>query len=164
MGLDGKTAVVTGGGRGIGLAYCERLAADGANVVAVDLNDPSDSVAGLPGAGERLGLVCDVSQAEQIEAVGKAVIERFGRCDILVNNAGMFPMSTLETVTVELWRRVHATNVESVLVFAPTFVPGMAEVGWGRIVNTGSGITLHPQTRDIAYMTSKGSVHALTRA
>jgi NAD(P)-dependent dehydrogenase (short-subunit alcohol dehydrogenase family) len=164
MGLDGKTAVVTGGGRGIGYAYCQRLAADGANVVVVDLDDPTESLAALPGPGEKVGMVCDVSQPEQIETVAAAVIERFGRCDIFVNNAAMLPMTTLETVTVELWRRVQATNVEPILVFAQLFVPGMAAAGWGRIITTGSGVTLHPQTRDIAYMTSKGTVHALTRA
>jgi NAD(P)-dependent dehydrogenase (short-subunit alcohol dehydrogenase family) len=164
MGLDGKTAVVTGGGRGIGHAYCKRLAADGANVVVIDINDPSDTLAGLSGTGEKVAMACDVTQPDQIETVGRTVIERFGRCDILVNNAGAFPMTNLGTITLELWRRVQATNVESILLFAQTFVPGMAAAGWGRIVNTGSGITLHPQTQDIAYMTSKGSVHALTRA
>lgn len=163
MALDGKTALVTGAARGIGRAYCQRLAADGANVIAVDVNDPAESLAELTGRGEKLGLVCDVSQPEQIGAVQRAVIERFGRCDILVNNAAIFPSTDLEDVTVALWRRVQATNVESVLLFAQAFAPGMRAARWGRIVNTGSGNTLL-QVRDLAYMTSKGSVHALTRA
>ncbi len=163
MTLDGKTALVTGGGRGIGLAYCQRLAADGAHVVAVDLDDPTNSVVGLSGSGEKLGLVCDVSQPDQIDAVAGEVIERFGRCDILVNNAAIFPSTDLDTVTIDLWRRVQVTNVEAVLLFAQAFAPGMKAAGWGRIVNTGSVNTLLQQ-RDLAYMTSKGSVHALTRA
>ncbi len=163
MALNEKTAVVTGAARGIGQAYCQRLAADGANVVAVDIDDPASSLKELPGDGEKLGLVCDVSQPAQISAVAATVIERFGRCDILVNNAGIFPAADLGSVTVELWHRVQAVNVEAVLLFAQAFAPGMQAAGWGRIVNTGSANTLL-QGRDLAYMTSKGSVHALTRA
>ncbi len=163
MTLEGKTALVTGGQRGIGHAYCERLAADGANIVAVDINDPTASLADLAAGGTTLGLVCDVSDPEQIEAVKKTVLEQFGSVDILVNNAGTFPVTDLDHVTVELWRRVQAVNVESVLLFSQAFAPGMRDAGWGRIINTGSANTLL-QGRDLAYMTSKGSVHALTRA
>lgn len=163
MALNGKTALVTGAARGIGLAYCQRLAADGANVVAVDINDPAGSVKELPGSGEKLGLVCDISQPGQIGGVAGTVLERFGRCDILVNNAGIFPATDLASVTIELWRQVQAVNVEAALLFAQAFAPGMKAAGWGRIVNTGSANTLL-QGRDLAYMTSKGSVHALTRA
>jgi len=163
MTLVGKTALVTGAARGIGLAYAQRLAADGANVIAVDRDDPSDILVQLPGPGEKLGLVCDVGDHKQIAAVKESVIARFGRCDILVNNAAIFPATDLENVSVEVWRQVQATNVEAVLLFAQAFAPGMKNAGWGRIVNTGSANTLL-QGRDLAYMTSKGGVHALTRA
>lgn len=163
MPLTGKTAVVTGAGRGIGQAYCERLAADGANVVAVDIEDPTQSLVDLPGSGERHGIACDISDADQLADAVKTVIERFGRCDILVNNAGTFPVVDLASVTIEIWRHVQAVNVEPALLFAQAFAPGMEEAGWGRIVNTGSANTLL-QNKDLAYMTSKGSVHALTRA
>ncbi|WP_225102208.1 SDR family NAD(P)-dependent oxidoreductase [Streptomyces sp. CoH27] len=163
MGLDGKTAVVTGAARGIGYAYCRRLAADGAHVVAVDINDPADAVAELTGGGDKLGLVCDISEPSQVDAVAGTVLDRYGRCDILVNNAGIFPFTDLDQVTIELWRKVQAVNVEAILLFAQAFAPGMRAAGWGRIVNTGSGITM-TQNRDLAYLTSKGTVHALTRA
>lgn len=163
MALDGKTAVVTGAARGIGYAYCQRLAADGAHVVAVDIDDPADAVSELTGGGDKLGLVCDISEPSQVDAVTGTVLDRYGRCDILVNNAGIFPFTDLEHMSIELWRKVQAVNVESILLFARAFVPGMRTAGWGRIVNTGSGITL-TQNRDLAYMTSKGTVHVLTRA
>lgn len=164
MTLEGKTAVVTGAARGIGRAYCRRLAAEGANVVAVDINDPTNGLAELTGTGKKVGLACDISQPEQIGVVVRTVSEQFGRCDILVNNAAIFPYTNLDTVTIEVWRKIQATNVEAVLLFAKGFAPGMKDAGWGRIVNTGSSLTL-TQTHDlIAYLTSKGSVHALTRA
>ena len=107
MRLQGKTAVVTGGGRGIGRAYCEQLAADGANViVVVDINDAADILPELPGDGKKVAMICDVSKPEQVRALGAKVIEQFGSGDIYVNNAATLPTSTLETVTLDLWRRV----------------------------------------------------------
>ena len=92
------------------------------------------------------------------------MLRRFSRCDIFVNNAAFMPMTNLETVTSETWRRVQAVNVEPIIHFAKAFVSGMAAAGWGRIVTTGSAVTLHPQTRDLAYIASKGSVHGVTKA
>lgn len=164
MKLIGKTAVITGGGRGIGRAYCERLAAEGANVVVVDIEDPSPLLATLGGSGVKVARTCDVSNSLQVTAVAHDVLQRFGRCDIFVNNAAIYPITELTTVTIELWRRVQAVNVEPLLLFAQAFVPAMAKAGWGRIVSTGSSITLSQQPKDLAYITSKGSIHALTRA
>jgi NAD(P)-dependent dehydrogenase (short-subunit alcohol dehydrogenase family) len=164
MSLEGKTAVVTGAARGIGRAYCRRLAAEGANVVAVDVVDATESLGDLRGAGEKAELRCDVTRPEEVAAVRDAVTERFGRCDILVNNAAIFLRAGLDAVTLEDWRRVQATNVESVLLFSKAFAPGMRTAGWGRIVNTGSTITASQVADQIAYMTSKGAVHVLTRA
>jgi len=161
--LGGKTAVVTGAARGIGFAYCQRLAADGANVVALDIDDPAERVKELPGPGEKLGLTCDLSRPGPIAAAVATVIERFGRCDILVNNAAIFPATDLGGITIDRWRQVQAVNVEAALLLAQAFAPGMKAAGWGRIVSTGSGNTLL-QVRDLAYLTSKGTVHALTRA
>lgn len=166
MGLTGKTAVVTGGARGIGRAYCERLAADGANVVIIDRDNDSEIdnlCKSLSGAGETIAIAADVSEPDQIAGACKAVIERFGHCDIFVNNAAWMPVFDLKSITSEAWRKVQATNVEPIVLFAQAFVPGMLKAGWGRIVTTGSGITLS-QIPDLAYMSSKGSVHAVTRA
>lgn len=166
MNLSGKTAVITGGARGIGLAYSERLARDGANVVVIDkdhVGEQTDRLRRLPGAGEKMAITADVSEPDQIAEASKAVIERFGRCDIFVNNAAWMPVFDLKSITSEEWRKVQATNVEPIVFFAKSFVPGMLKAGWGRIVTAGSGITL-TQIPDLAYMTSKGSVHAVTRA
>jgi NAD(P)-dependent dehydrogenase (short-subunit alcohol dehydrogenase family) len=164
MKLNGKTAVVTGGERGIGRAYCERLAKDGANVVVVDIDDASKLVAELEGSGEKTSMVCDVSKPEQIAKVAERVLDQFGRCDIFVNNAAVFPVTDLKTITLDVWRRVQSVNVEPLLLFAQAFVPAMTEAHWGRIVSTGSSVTLSQQQHDLAYVTSKGSIHALVRA
>ena len=164
MKLSGKTAVITGGGRGIGKAYCERLAADGANVVVVDIDDATAVVAELKGTGKMTSMVCDVSKPEQITEVANKVLDQFGRCDIFVNNAAILPVTDLKTITLDVWRRVQAVNVEPLLLFAQAFVPGMAAARWGRIVSTGSSVTLSQQQHDLAYVTSKGSIHALVRA
>jgi NAD(P)-dependent dehydrogenase (short-subunit alcohol dehydrogenase family) len=164
MSLEGKTVVVTGGARGIGRALCERAAALGANVVVVDKDDAASLLPELRGPGEKLALVCDVAEPTQIQSVAATVLKRFGRCDVFVNNAAYMPLTTLETVTSDVWRRVQATNVEPIIHFAKAFVPGMTAAGWGRIVTTGSGVTLSPETRDLAYISSKGSVHGVTRA
>ena len=164
MRLNGKTAVVTGGGRGIGRAFSERLASDGANIVVLDLEEARDVAQTFAGPGQKLALACDVSDPHNVKEVSRAILAHFGRCDIFVNNAAYMPMASLASLTSDVWRRVQATNVEPIVHFAQQFVPGMKAAGWGRIVTTGSSITLHPQTRDLAYMTSKGSVHGLTRA
>src|SRR6202008_2101651 len=104
------------------------------------------------------------SKPEQIKEVANVVIERFGRCDIFVNNAAIFPVTDLKTVTLDIWRHVQAVNVEPLVLFAQAFVPGMAEAHWGRIVSTGSSVPVSQQQHDLAYVTSKGSIHALVRA
>jgi NAD(P)-dependent dehydrogenase (short-subunit alcohol dehydrogenase family) len=164
MTLEGKTAVVTGAARGIGHAYCRRLAADGANVVVVDIIDATDRLHDLPGEGEKIALRCDVSEPDQVTEVRSAVSARFDRCDILVNNAAVFLRSGLDELTLSEWRRVHAVNLDSAFLFAKAFAPDMKTAGWGRIVNTGSTMTLSQVGDQLAYMTSKGAVHTLTRA
>jgi NAD(P)-dependent dehydrogenase (short-subunit alcohol dehydrogenase family) len=156
-GARGRTAFVTGAARGIGLAYVRQLLADGADVVAVDLHDPTSAIAELPGPGERVGLIGDISDEADVESMVRSVLDRFGRVDILVNNAGIFPVADLRSITLATWRAVQAVNVEPVLRFSQAFAPGMQENGWGRIVNTGSANTLLAG-RDVAYLPSKSAV------
>jgi NAD(P)-dependent dehydrogenase (short-subunit alcohol dehydrogenase family) len=96
--------------RGIGRAYCERLAADGANVVVIDKINATESLSSFQSAGQKLAIVCDVGEPWQVEGAAGKVLDRFGRCDIFVNNAAYMPMTTLETVRSQVWGHVQAAT------------------------------------------------------
>ncbi|MFJ5919097.1 SDR family oxidoreductase [Streptomyces ardesiacus] len=121
----------------VGHANCRRLAADGAHVVVVDIDDPVDAVSVLTGGGDKLGLVCGISEPSQVDAVTGTAHDRYGRCDILVDNAGVFPFTDLEHMSIGLWRKVQAVNVGPILPFTRAFAPGMRAAGRGRVVHTG---------------------------
>jgi len=159
-----RVAVVTGGGRGIGRACVERLVQDGATVVAVDLGNGADTIAAESPPGTCTAMACEVTDPDQVADLAAAVHERFGRCDILINNVGIYPFWPFDTMRYEDFRRVMTVNVESVFLMSKAFGPGMRDRGWGRIVNMGSAIALSQAREFLAYMTSKGAVHALTRA
>lgn len=163
---SGRVALVTGAAQGIGRAYVNRLAEEGANVVAVDLNDAADLEDELraAGAGGVLVLKGDVSQEEQVDLIAAKVFERFGHCDILINNVGITPRQPLEEITLAQWRRVMAVNVDSFFLTCRAFVPGMKARGYGRIVNVSSdtyGLVIDGFAH---YIASKGAVIGLTRA
>ncbi|MDX2701439.1 SDR family oxidoreductase [Streptomyces sp. PA03-6a] len=152
----GRVAVVTGAGRGIGQAIAVDLGARGATVVAVDLNNPEETVALLTDAGRPvLGLTADVSSPEQTAAVGEEVADRFGRTDILVNNAGVFPFRTFEELDYDTWRRVLAVNLDSQFLMAKAVLQTMKEGGWGRIVNLTSNSIVTSVPGLSHYMASK---------
>lgn len=135
-----RVAVVTGAARGFGMAICRQLGERGAKVVAVDRDDPTETVALLKNAGhEVLGLTADVSDPADVAAVGAAVGEAFGRCDILVNNAGIFPNLKFDDMNFEQWRQVLAVNLDSLFLMTKAVVPLMKPNKWGRIVNIASG-------------------------
>lgn len=165
--LEGKAAVVTGGGRGIGAAVAEALAEAGARVVvSARAGGEIEAVAArLRGRSfEVSALACDVTDPE---AVGRLAVEsaaRLGQVDILVNNAGVSSSAPLRSQSLEEWRRLFAVNVEGLFLATRAFLPGMAERGWGRVVNIASiaGRTGAPYIS--AYAASKHAVVGFTRA
>ncbi|MDG4782106.1 3-oxoacyl-ACP reductase FabG [Micromonospora sp. WMMD961] len=153
---EGRVAVVTGAGRGIGQAIAKRLADAGATVVAVDLKNPEETVALLTSSGHTaIGLTADVSDPEQTAAVGAEVIRRFGRVDILVNNAGIFPFWDIEELDYDKWRRVLAVNLDSQFLMVKAVLAGMKKGGWGRIVNLTSNSIVTAAPGLSHYMASK---------
>ena len=163
---EGRVALVTGAAQGIGRAYVERLAAEGARVVAVDLNATPELEAALKAAGapDALAIRADVSDEAAVAALARTVQGRFGQCDIVVNNVGITPRQPFEEITLAQWRRVMAVNVDSFFLICQAFVPGMKTRGYGRIVNISSdtyGLVIEGFAH---YIASKAAVVGLTRA
>jgi NAD(P)-dependent dehydrogenase (short-subunit alcohol dehydrogenase family) len=162
--LEGRVAVVTGGGSGIGAASCRRLAAEGAAVVVADL----DEAAGSAVAQEVSGLYVrtDVTDAADVEDLYSVAHERYGSVDVAFNNAGISPPedgSILET-GLEAWRRVQEVNLTSVYLCCKAVLPYMQRQGRGSIINTASFVAvMGAATSQISYSASKGGVLAMSR-
>ena len=162
--LDQRTAIVTGGGSGIGLATVRRFAQEGANVVVVDVSDEAGGKAAEDVGGTYVR--CDVTDAEQVEAMVAKAKETYGSVDIAFNNAGISSPdddSILDT-GLEAWRRVQEVNLTSVYLCCKAVLPHMLEQGRGSIINTASFVAvMGAATSQISYTASKGGVLAMSR-
>lgn len=168
--LEGKVAIITGGGRGLGRAMALRFAACGA-----DLAIAARTVAQLEETASevrKLGRKCliqptDVSRSEQINAMVAATVAEFGRIDILVNNAGIGEDSfgkRLEKITDEEWRNGIDTNLSSQFYCARAAIPHMVKRKRGKIINVASGYGLRGGKHNYMYACSKGAILQLTRS
>jgi NAD(P)-dependent dehydrogenase (short-subunit alcohol dehydrogenase family) len=160
----GRTAVVTGGGSGIGLATARRLAEEGANVVVADI----DTGQGQAVADEVNGLFVrtDVTSEEQVQALFAAAAEHYGSVDVAFNNAGISPPEddSILTTGLEAWQRVQEVNLTSVYLCCRAAIPHMQRAGRGSIVNTASFVAvMGAATSQISYTASKGGVLAMSR-
>jgi NAD(P)-dependent dehydrogenase (short-subunit alcohol dehydrogenase family) len=164
MRLEGRVAVITGAGRGIGQAICRGVAERGATVVAIDIGD-LDETEHIVQAAQRdwLGIHADVSSPEDTRRVAQEVQARFGHCDILVNNAGIYPRQNWDDVDYDAWRKVLSVNLDSQFLMCQALVPLMKRGGWGRIVNITSDSLLFTGAGATAYKASKAGVIGFTR-
>ena len=163
---SGKGAVVTGGGRGIGAAVAEELAASGVPVVVTARSAPEiDAVAdGLRARGRTaFAVTCDVTEPDSVAAMAAQAEELLGSVDILVNNAGVARSAPFLKVTPEQWEEVHRVNATGTLLVTQAFLPGMLERGWGRIVNVASVASLVGARYITAYAASKHALIGMTR-
>jgi len=162
---DGRVAVVTGAAAGIGQAYAERLARDGARVVVADLADAADTLARVEAAGsEGIGVRCDVASAEDVAAMAAQARDAFGAVDILVHNAGIYPIVPFAEMTFADWRKVLSVNLDSMFHVCHELLPGMRERGWGRVVCMAS-TTFHAGTPGMShYVASKGGLIGFLRS
>jgi NAD(P)-dependent dehydrogenase (short-subunit alcohol dehydrogenase family) len=163
--LSNKIALVTGAAGGLGQAFAQRLAQDGAHVVLVDITPCDDTATMVEAAGrEAMGVVCDISSGESVSYLAAEVEMRFGRCDILVNNAGIYPIQPFEQVSFADWRRVMALNLDAVFLVTKAFAPDMKRRGWGRVINISSSTFNMVASGYTHYIASKGGVVGFTRA
>ncbi len=165
--LSGKTAVVTGASRGIGLATAERLVADGARCVLVARSgDRLEALARRLGGGtsEVLGLPWDLSHPETMPALAREIERSGGAVDILVHNAGAAHSAPFRKQSLESWRELFALNVESPFFLTQALLPGMLERGWGRIICVASVASLTGDRYIAAYASSKHALVGWTRA
>ena len=167
--LAGRTAIVTGGARGIGRHYSEALAAEGAGVVIADISGGEDAARELAskyGANATMSVTCDVSREDQVKALMDKTVERFGKIDILVNNAALFaPLhhTKVQDIDVELWDKVFAVNVRGSFLTVKYAVPHMIAKKYGKIVNIGSGTVYKGLPGMLHYTASKGAIATFTR-
>jgi len=165
--LDGKTAVITGAGRGIGAVMANRMAEEGANVVVTDVLDTADTVAAIKNAGgNAIGLNVNVTSDEDLAAMVEATVKEFGSLDILVNNASIFaalqPKPFMQIDNDE-FDKVMTVNARGVHQATKAVVPTMIKAGGGKIVNIASGTFYYGPPGLSHYTASKGAVIALTR-
>lgn len=166
LNLTGKVAVITGGAGGIGLAVAQTLSAYGAAVAIVDFSDIGEVKAQeLRDAGRQAAFFkCDVTNEENVEAVVKAIVEKFGRIDFLHNNAGVTVRNTVEGLSEKEWDFVLDVGLKGLFLMSKHVIPEMRKVGGGSIVNTGSGWGLKGGDLAAAYCAVKGGIVNVTRA
>src|SRR5467141_1251847 len=168
--FSGRTAIVTGGAKGIGRHYSRALAAEGAQVMIADVADGrglAEEIAAEHGANSVTSAVADVSDETSVKALVAASIERFGKIDVLVNNAALFaPLQETKCTEIdgELWDKVMAVNLRGPFLMVKHVAPHMIAQGYGKIINIGSGTALRGIPWFLHYVTSKGGITAMTRA
>jgi 3-oxoacyl-[acyl-carrier protein] reductase len=166
LGLVGKSCAVTGASRGIGLEVSRRLCAEGAKVLLIARSAEAldDAVARCGGAGRSAaGLALDVTEPDAGERIVSAATERFGTLDVLVNNAGASRLAPLEEVPDEAWQAAWELNVMAPLRAMRAALPGMADRGWGRIVNVSSSAGKRPSALMPEYSVAKAAELSLSR-
>jgi 2-hydroxycyclohexanecarboxyl-CoA dehydrogenase len=161
--LDDRIAIVTGAGQGIGRGVAEKLATEGATVVAADIDDASaDRVAKSLG-GDAVAVRTDVTSKEAVEAMVSQVHDRFGRIDVLVNNAGWDRAGPFVDSDPADWDRIVQTNLYGVLHTSKAVLPILAEQGSGSVVNIASDAGRVGSSGEAVYSATKGGVIAFTK-
>lgn len=168
MQLEEKVVVVTGGGRGLGRAYCEAMAREGAAVVAGDIRDTAETIATIEAAGgQAIGVKLDVADMNSCQVLADRAVEAFGRIDVLVNNAALYgdiSGGRFDQLGEDQWDRVMAVNVKGIWNCCKACVPSMRQGGGGSIVNISSLAATYGMPFALDYATSKAAVIGMTRS
>jgi NAD(P)-dependent dehydrogenase (short-subunit alcohol dehydrogenase family) len=165
--LTGRTALITGGNRGLGLAMAKALAEAGANI-SIAARDDKASVEAVEMIKSTYGVgcinsFCDVTSEENVKKAVDKTVARFGKIDILINSAGINIRGRIEDLALGDFNKVMEINVTGSWLACRSVIPGMKKNGWGRIINIGSMLSLIGMADRTPYATSKGAILQLTR-
>jgi NAD(P)-dependent dehydrogenase (short-subunit alcohol dehydrogenase family) len=165
--FDNRVAIVTGAASGIGLAIANRFAAEGATVLAVDIDETNGNAAAeaiRAQSGKCEFVLADVSDEEDVVSAIGVAGEKWGGVDYLINNAGIVLVKSIEESTVEEWDRVMAVNVRSIFLTTKHALPWLKRSSKPAIINMGSVSSFVGQANTPAYVASKGAVAMLSKS
>ncbi len=162
--IDGKVAIVTGGSRGLGKVMAQALAEAGASVVvtARTLDSAESAAREIPG-GKAIGVACDVTKADDVDALVARTLSEFGRVDILVNNAGINIRGPIETLKEDDWDAVIDTNLKGPWLCCRAVAPHFKKQGSGRVINLSSMLGEISIPDRTPYASSKGGLTLMTK-
>ncbi len=166
--LSGKSAIVTGGSKGLGAAMAAGLASAGADVLLTSRSEEEVNAAAEEIASDfghkAIGVAADVTSEEDCQAMAETAMKEFGRIDILINNAGVNIRGPIDELSYEEFRQVQQINVDGLWLASRAVTPAMKKAGSGRIINMASTLGLVGLENRTPYATSKGAVVQMTRA
>jgi NAD(P)-dependent dehydrogenase (short-subunit alcohol dehydrogenase family) len=164
MRLTGKVAIITGGGSGIGKAIAMAFVREGAKVVIAGRDSKRLDRAAAEIGPDCLAVSADVSNADSVEKLVSATVERFKQINVLVNNAAVLLPGTAESISEEDFDQTFNINVRGLWLLSRAVLPHMRATGGGSIINIGSVLSLLGARNRVAYSASKGAVMAMTKA
>jgi len=164
MRLNGKVAIITGGGTGIGKAIAQAFVREGAKVVIAGRDSKKLDRAGSEIGADCLAVSADVSNVSSVEKLVSATLDRFKGINILVNNAAVLLPGTAESISEEAFDQTFSINVRGLWLLSRAVLPHMRAAGGGSIVNIASVLSMVGARNRVAYAASKGAVMAMTKA